>query len=97
MGVILRCRIALCQCPAAELLARWQAQPELQALTPVLCHEPALLALTGEILTGGIHSSADDASSATGWRNALLNAPRPVQRRAVYPSDGEWPERSTGN
>jgi hypothetical protein len=25
-------------------------QPELQALTPVLCHEPALLALTGEIL-----------------------------------------------
>jgi hypothetical protein len=43
-----------------ELLSRWQAQPALEALTPVLCHEPALLDLTGEILTAGIRSSADD-------------------------------------
>ncbi|MDR2262716.1 MAG: CMD domain-containing protein [Enterobacter asburiae] len=58
-----------------ELLARWQAQPELQALTPVLCHEPALLALTGEILTGGIRSSADDTSSVEmAGAIALLNA-----------------------
>ncbi|HDR2892319.1 TPA: CMD domain-containing protein [Enterobacter asburiae] len=57
-----------------ELLARWQAQPELEALTPVLCHEPALLALTGEILTGGIRESADDASSvALSGAIALLN------------------------
>ncbi|MGS2872892.1 CMD domain-containing protein [Enterobacter huaxiensis] len=33
-----------------ESLARWQAEPALQALTPVLCHEPMLLNLTGEIL-----------------------------------------------
>jgi hypothetical protein len=33
-----------------ETLSRWQAEPELQALTPVLSHEPALLNLTGEIL-----------------------------------------------
>ncbi|HEE9786852.1 TPA: CMD domain-containing protein [Enterobacter soli] len=58
-----------------ELLARFQAQPELEALTPVLCHEPALLALTGEILTGGIRSSADDASSVElAGAIALLNA-----------------------
>ncbi|MGS4679666.1 CMD domain-containing protein [Enterobacter soli] len=58
-----------------ELLARCQAQPELEALTPVLCHEPVLLALTGEILTGGIRSSADDASSVElAGAIALLNA-----------------------
>ncbi|MCL7671762.1 CMD domain-containing protein [Enterobacter cloacae complex sp. OE43NF] len=33
-----------------ESLSRWQAEPALQALTPVLCHEPTLLDLTGEIL-----------------------------------------------
>ncbi|MDR9930246.1 CMD domain-containing protein [Enterobacter cloacae] len=33
-----------------ESLSRWQAEPALQALTPVLCHEPMLLDLTGEIL-----------------------------------------------
>ena len=36
-----------------ESLSRWQAEPALEALTPVLCHEPSLLDLTGEIL---IHS-----------------------------------------
>ncbi|SFH73173.1 MULTISPECIES: CMD domain-containing protein [Enterobacter] len=33
-----------------ESLSRWQAEPALEALTPVLCHEPSLLDLTGEIL-----------------------------------------------
>ncbi|EPT0356803.1 CMD domain-containing protein [Enterobacter cloacae subsp. dissolvens] len=33
-----------------ESLSRWQSEPALQALTPVLCHEPMLLDLTGEIL-----------------------------------------------
>lgn len=33
-----------------ESLSRWQAEPALQALTPMLCHEPMLLDLTGEIL-----------------------------------------------
>ncbi|MCU6219908.1 CMD domain-containing protein [Enterobacter cloacae] len=33
-----------------ESLSRWQAEPALRALTPVLCHEPMLLDLTGEIL-----------------------------------------------
>ncbi|WP_431624598.1 CMD domain-containing protein [Enterobacter chuandaensis] len=33
-----------------ESLSRWQAEPALEGLTPVLCHEPTLLDLTGEIL-----------------------------------------------
>ena len=33
-----------------ETLSRWQTEPALEALTPVLCHEPTLLNLTGEIL-----------------------------------------------
>lgn len=33
-----------------ESLARWQAEPALEALTPALCHAPLLLNLTGEIL-----------------------------------------------
>ncbi|MBW4193680.1 CMD domain-containing protein [Enterobacter bugandensis] len=33
-----------------ESLSRWQAEPTLEALTPVLCHEPTLLDLMGEIL-----------------------------------------------
>lgn len=33
-----------------ESLSRWQAEPTLDALTPVLCHEPTLLDLMGEIL-----------------------------------------------
>lgn len=33
-----------------EALSRWQAVPALQALTPVLCHEPKLLDQAGEIL-----------------------------------------------
>ena len=33
-----------------ESLSRWQAEPALEALTPVLCHEPTLLDLMGEIL-----------------------------------------------
>ncbi|WP_253377262.1 CMD domain-containing protein [unidentified bacterial endosymbiont] len=33
-----------------ESLCRWQAEPALQTLTPVLCHEPLLLDLTGEIV-----------------------------------------------
>ena len=38
-----------------ESLARWQVEPLLQQLTPVLCHEPAILDCTGEILVSGIH------------------------------------------
>ena len=33
-----------------ESLSHWQAEPTLEALTPVLCHEPTLLDLMGEIL-----------------------------------------------
>ncbi|MEH0884963.1 CMD domain-containing protein [Enterobacter sp. UNJFSC 003] len=41
-----------------ESLSRWQSEPLLQTLTPVLCHEPMLLDLTGEIL---INSRDDNA------------------------------------
>lgn len=50
-----------------ESLARWQAVPELQALTPALCHEPMLLNLTGEILIntrGGEPSTLPALSAA---------------------------------
>lgn len=33
-----------------ESLSRWQAEPALQTLTPVLCHDPIVLDLMGEIL-----------------------------------------------
>lgn len=39
-----------------ESLARWQAETFLGDLTPVLCHEPALLDCLGEILTSGIQN-----------------------------------------
>jgi len=39
-------------------LSRWQPEPALQELAPVLCHEPALLDLTGEIL---INSREDES------------------------------------
>ncbi|WP_368542014.1 CMD domain-containing protein [Enterobacter soli] len=50
--------------PQLESLARWQAEPEIQRLTPVLCHEPALLDLTGEILVSGIRASVSSPSLA---------------------------------
>ncbi|WP_297120830.1 CMD domain-containing protein [uncultured Enterobacter sp.] len=34
-----------------ESLARWQAAPALQRIAPVLCHQPALLDLTGALLS----------------------------------------------
>ncbi|MDR9889777.1 CMD domain-containing protein [Pseudenterobacter timonensis] len=37
-----------------EALARWQTEPELRALTPVLCHDVGLLDLTGALLQSGI-------------------------------------------
>ncbi|MDI3362900.1 CMD domain-containing protein [Lelliottia sp. V89_10] len=40
-----------------ESLSRWQTEPLLRDLTPVLCHESALLDLTGEILTSGIQQA----------------------------------------
>jgi uncharacterized protein YciW len=39
-----------------ETLSRWQIQPALRELAPVLCHEPALLEHTGEILLSGLHA-----------------------------------------
>lgn len=51
-----------------ESLARWQAEPELQLLTPTLCHEPVLLDLIGEIMLSGIREpiSSPSLASATG-------------------------------
>lgn len=34
-----------------ESLARWQAEPALERIAPVLCHQPALLDLTGTLLS----------------------------------------------
>ena len=41
-----------------EALARWQPQPALRELTPVLCHEPALLNHTGAILLSGLNAAS---------------------------------------
>lgn len=46
-----------------ESLARWQAEPFLQSLTPVLCHEPAILDRTGDILISVIQVAGGDDSA----------------------------------
>ncbi|WP_370971864.1 CMD domain-containing protein [Enterobacter wuhouensis] len=51
-----------------ETLSRWQAEPALEALTPVLCHEPTLLDLTGEIL---IHCREDQTPSLAVLSSAI--------------------------
>lgn len=40
-----------------ESLARWHGEPWLRDLAPVLCHEPAQLDLTGDILLSGLYAS----------------------------------------
>ncbi|WP_449576413.1 CMD domain-containing protein [Lelliottia nimipressuralis] len=40
-----------------ESLSRWQAEPLLRELTPVLCHEPALLDCVGEFLQSDMHTA----------------------------------------
>ncbi|MBM3071945.1 CMD domain-containing protein [Lelliottia sp. RWM.1] len=61
-----------------ESLARWQNEPELQVLVPVLCHESRLLDLTGLILTGGIQPTEQgsvDHSALPGAINLLTCSP----------------------
>lgn len=48
-----------------ESLARWQNQPALQHLAPVLCHEPALLERTGQILTSGVETVSTCPAAVT--------------------------------
>lgn len=40
-----------------ESLSRWQPEPVLRQLVPVLCHENAILDLTGEILINGLQTA----------------------------------------
>jgi hypothetical protein len=70
-----------------ESLSRWQAEPALEALTPVLCHEPTLLDLTGEILLNSRGDPADVTRTFGSGRTADPLA-GPLQRRAVYPAHG---------
>ncbi|MGN7788675.1 CMD domain-containing protein [Enterobacter sp. 22452] len=58
-----------------ESLSRWQAEPELQALTPVLSHEPALLNLTGEILSNHRQSEPQTHGALTAAVELLTRSP----------------------
>ncbi|MZJ54164.1 CMD domain-containing protein [Enterobacter hormaechei] len=58
-----------------EALSRWQAEPALSALTPVLCHEPMLLNLTGEILVNHPQSEAQPSASLSAAQALLLTSP----------------------
>lgn len=46
-----------------ESLSRWQAEPLLRELTPILCHEPALLDRVGELLQSGIQQAGQRYSA----------------------------------
>ncbi len=55
-----------------ECLAQWQTEPALQPLTPVLCHHPVVLDLTGRLLANLLHAAGDDPacpalSDAVAW------------------------------
>ncbi|HBL7321677.1 CMD domain-containing protein [Enterobacter kobei] len=58
-----------------ESLSRWQAEPALEALTPVLCHEPTLLDLTGEILINSREESALSPPSLLAAVDLLTRSP----------------------
>ena len=61
-------------------LERWQAEPLLQQLTPVLCHEPAILDYTGEILVSGLDAAQPAGASDEAVRRAVEQLARSPDR-----------------
>ncbi|MHA1091295.1 CMD domain-containing protein [Enterobacter ludwigii] len=58
-----------------ESLSRWQAEPALEALTPVLSHEPILLDLTGEILVNSHDDISLDSPALSAAIDLLTRSP----------------------
>lgn len=71
-----------------EALSRWQAEPALEALTPVLCHEPMLLNLTGEILLNHPLSEGPASSMISAARALLVASPDRFSAAQLTPLTG---------
>ncbi|WP_159339434.1 MULTISPECIES: CMD domain-containing protein [Leclercia] len=84
-----------CQASPQQLasLERWQDEPLLHPLTPVLCHEPLILDQTGEILISGIHTAYKDDEAVRRAVEQLARSPDQFSAAQFTPltDDGQSP------
>ena len=84
-----------CQASPQQLasLERWQDEPLLQPLAPVLCHEPLILDQTGEILISGINTVYKDDEAVRRAVEQLARSPDQFSAAQFTPltDDGQSP------
>ena len=84
-----------CQASPQQLasLERWQEEPLLQPLAPVLCHEPLILDQTGEILISGINTVYKEDEAVRRAVEQLARSPDQFSAAQFTPltDDGQSP------